>query len=293
MPSLSLHKTRTNPRPDCSGKMSDHSDPKSSGPHRNRWLSGIKSRFSKQEGQNSQNATSSTNGRKDGLITITTENFNTAGCLGDKFNATIDSPERAASTIQAGTSKADREPVIVSAAHATSTTNAHPNAPTIEPSELCPISELWNEAYKDLKVKEKDLMKNYESNIPKVVGMVLGATADVLMPVKGMKTTRRDQIERILRTKVTEAKDKAWKLRFNGMDIAFKDFAEPLLAVIGAMDNYVTSALSANPYASIAWAGVSLILPVSDNFLNLIPACLIDIDISAVSQSLETSNFYG
>jgi hypothetical protein len=56
-------------------------------------------------------------------------------------------------------------------------------------------------------------------------------------------------------------------LRFNGIDIAFEELAKPVLAIVNWADKYVTGALSANPYASIAWAGVGLILPVSDTIL--------------------------
>jgi hypothetical protein len=41
-----------------------------------------------------------------------------------------------------------------------------------------------------------------------------------------------------------------------------RDLAGTVVNIIKDAENFVDGAVSANPYASIAWAGVSLLLPV-------------------------------
>lgn len=37
---------------------------------------------------------------------------------------------------------------------------------------------------------------------------------------------------------------------------------QPILGAVSLVNEYVTDAMSVNPYASLAWAGISLLLPV-------------------------------
>lgn len=160
------------------------------------------------------------------------------------------------------------EPTLVLNPQIISKTEQSEKAPCTKPSSLCPISELWNQAYEDLKVKEEKLMKDYESVLSIDVGTAFGLASDIFLP-NSVKTTRKDQMERVLKKKVAMMKDNELRLRFNGKDIPFRDLAKPVLDIVNSANSYITNALSTNPYASIAWAGVGLILPVSSAF----PGC--------------------
>lgn len=70
-------------------------------------------------------------------------------------------------------------------------------------------------------------------------------------------------MENILRNKMKEVNDNAWKIRFGTSEVQFKDVADNILGVINWANEYITNALKPNPCASMAWAGVSLLLPVS------------------------------
>lgn len=68
---------------------------------------------------------------------------------------------------------------------------------------------------------------------------------------------------RVLDKKMTEVKDNKWRLRFHDHEVLVEDLAEPIINMIDMADKYVSDAASTNPYASIAWAGIGLIMPVS------------------------------
>ena len=79
----------------------------------------------------------------------------------------------------------------------------------------------------------------------------------------GTRPGDREQVEAILKSKVDDANRNVWKLEFGSHEVLVKDMVKPVLNIINAANQYITSALSANPYASMAWVGVSLFLPVS------------------------------
>ncbi|KAE9379860.1 hypothetical protein N431DRAFT_121252 [Stipitochalara longipes BDJ] len=139
-----------------------------------------------------------------------------------------------------------------------------PGNQTPSSQEFCPISELWNEAYEDLRSNPKDqkLIKKYEDIMAIDFSTMVASTAQILAPVK---VSRKDNMLRILDKKMTEVKDNKWRLRFHDHEVLVEDLAKPVINVIDIVDKYVSDAVSTNPYASIAWAGIGLILPI---FLN-------------------------
>ncbi|KUJ09733.1 uncharacterized protein LY89DRAFT_761415 [Mollisia scopiformis] len=81
----------------------------------------------------------------------------------------------------------------------------------------------------------------------------------------GSKVERQEQMATLLERKIKKTKEETWKLNFNGKDIPVSDLAQPVVGIIQWADDYISGALSANPYASTAWAGVSLLLPLALN----------------------------
>lgn len=119
-----------------------------------------------------------------------------------------------------------------------------------------PIRELWNIAYDRLRKEDEQLIKNYEAKIQKNLGASIGHAID-------SKISMRDQMDIVLRNKMDEVNQNTWKLRFGSSDVQVKDFAQPILGVVSWANEYIAGALTPNPCASMAWAGVSLLLPVS------------------------------
>jgi hypothetical protein len=120
--------------------------------------------------------------------------------------------------------------------------------------EMSPIRELWNQAYDDLRAKEENLVKDYEA--------VLSGN----LIISESNSGRAEQMKIILKGKVAEVNQNMWKLKFGANEIPVKDLMGPVVGIIGWANEYINAAVSANPYASLAWAGVGLLLPVSNTF---------------------------
>jgi hypothetical protein len=117
-----------------------------------------------------------------------------------------------------------------------------------------PICELWSLAYQKLREEDEDLIVDYEAKLTGNLAAGLGSA---------LKVGTRERMETILRRKMDEVNRDAWKLKFGSSEVQVKDLVQPVLGVVDWANDYITGAVSANPYASTAWAGVSLILPVS------------------------------
>lgn len=88
----------------------------------------------------------------------------------------------------------------------------------------------------------------------------VGAAFATMLPVGSFK---REQMQFVLQRKIEEVNRDAWKLKFgSSTEIEVKEMIEPALGVIKWANNYITQALSGSPQASMAWAGISLLLPV-------------------------------
>lgn len=123
-----------------------------------------------------------------------------------------------------------------------------------------PIHELWNLAYENLRESDEELILNYEAKLRRNFTAGLGSTLGLTL---GSRADRRDQMSTILQRKMDEINRETWKLKFGSTEVQVKELVQPVLGVVNWANEFITSAVSANPSASIAWAGVSVLLPVS------------------------------
>lgn len=128
-------------------------------------------------------------------------------------------------------------------------------SPTVRDSHTS-IYELWNEAYKSLRDEERDLVADYETKL-------CGDLGDGLASALGSKVNMRERMQTVLKRKMDDINRDTWKLKFGSSEVQFEDIAKPVLGVVDWANTYIKDALSANSYASLAWGGVSLLLPVS------------------------------
>ncbi|KAL7935792.1 ankyrin repeat-containing domain protein [Trichoderma chlorosporum] len=120
------------------------------------------------------------------------------------------------------------------------------------------IRELWNAAYEKLRMEDSNLIEEYEKNLP--VAMV----ASLDLPL-ALNASIRERMQAVLEYKMKEVNSNVWKLKFRSSEVEVRDLLKPYLGVVSLANEYITGAVSVNPYASLAWAGVSLLLPL---FLN-------------------------
>lgn len=154
----------------------------------------------------------------------------------------------------------DKDLPLVSAVDKVATSHIISDQPSQAPK---PIYELWNEAYEELKDKEQHLVNDYEAAMSKDMTTILGGTSLALLAPQ-ISVRRKEQMVALLEKKIAEAKKNAWKLKYGtDNEVLLRDLANPVINIIKEAETFVNGAVSANPYASIAWAGVSLLLPVS------------------------------
>lgn len=142
-------------------------------------------------------------------------------------------------------------------------TNKRSNASEVDyaPSTLdnIPIHELWNVAYERLREENGPLIAEYESSLK---GVVAAGVAQTL----GFGTNIREQMWTILQKRMEEVNNNT-KLKLGNHEVQMKDISQLISNVINSANNYISQAVSGNPFASIAWTGISFLLPVSGDIL--------------------------
>lgn len=109
-------------------------------------------------------------------------------------------------------------------------------------------ADLWKEAFKLLHRQECDLMADYRRHLE-----MDETDADSLpAPEAVEKAVQRLLVQRELKQRIS----------LFGLEINARRSAENLLKVLVWSDGIVTQALSAQPYAALAWSAVSILLPV-------------------------------
>ncbi|OPB42080.1 hypothetical protein A0O28_0031970 [Trichoderma guizhouense] len=128
-----------------------------------------------------------------------------------------------------------------------------------EPSTLdnIPIQELWNVAYERLREDNGPLIAEYESSLK---GVVAAGVAKTL----SFKANIREQMWTILQKRMEEVNDNT-KLKLGDHEIQMKNTSQLILNVINSANNYISQAVGANAFASIAWTGISFLLPLFMN----------------------------
>ncbi|KAK1532441.1 uncharacterized protein CCOS01_04424 [Colletotrichum costaricense] len=123
------------------------------------------------------------------------------------------------------------------------------------------IRQLWDVAYQNLRNQEESLVQEFEDQICGNLAAGLG------VGVRSHAGTK-DWLATILKHKMDQVNRESWKLKFGSSEVEVQDVVKPVLAVVDWANDFVAKALVSNPYASIAWSGVSLLLPLLLNPLD-------------------------
>jgi len=110
---------------------------------------------------------------------------------------------------------------------------------------------LWALAYKDLQEAQPELIKNFSD----CLGISTTGTMDgelVYPDIEGLAHKALGDIK--------QAKDLKEKL--SGTSATIRKYFEQTVKVVIASNEFISKAVLANPYAALAWTGVSLLLPV-------------------------------
>jgi hypothetical protein len=110
--------------------------------------------------------------------------------------------------------------------------------------------DLWKSAFDKFREEEPDLLGDYDHH-------VFGATA------VNAGLASREAIETALSKLLEDREKKQWKISVLSHDIKIRAQVERVVGILKWADPLVKDALSTQPYAALAWSGVSLLLPVS------------------------------
>jgi hypothetical protein len=110
----------------------------------------------------------------------------------------------------------------------------------------------WPRAYKIFQEREPDLTADYAKHLASVQGDT-AASIDLSVP---------RSVESIVKQLLEDREKKQWRVSLVGSDIKIREQAEKLAKFLLWSDQIVKDALSAQPYAALAWSGVSVLLPV-------------------------------
>ncbi|KAK3898176.1 hypothetical protein C8A05DRAFT_19196, partial [Staphylotrichum tortipilum] len=149
-------------------------------------------------------------------------------------------------------------PVSTSPSETLAKGDAEPTLVTVPfTAESTSILGLWDFAYENLREEDATTVEEYEKKLHDDLGTGLGST----MTSSG----RQELMDTVLQRKMDDVNSKSWKLRFGTTEVLVKDLAQPVLGIISRVNGYVSDALAPNPSASMAWAGISLLLPLLTN----------------------------
>lgn len=114
---------------------------------------------------------------------------------------------------------------------------------------------LWTRSFEIFKERdcEQDLMASYIKHLSSLQG---DSTSSIDL-------SNRESVATAVNELLADREKKQWKIRIRNHDIKMRSQVEKLAKFLLWSDPLVKNAVSAQPYAALAWSGVSLILPVS------------------------------
>ena len=111
--------------------------------------------------------------------------------------------------------------------------------------------DLWEQAFDVLELREPDLMRAYKL---------------LLTPIRANLTDPSlspEVIERIVKSKLEDREANQLVINLGKTSVKVREQGEKVIKFILWSKDIVSQALSAQPYAALAWSGVSILLPVS------------------------------
>ncbi|KAI8944609.1 hypothetical protein F4801DRAFT_585248 [Xylaria longipes] len=121
------------------------------------------------------------------------------------------------------------------------------------PATKAANSNIWADAYEEFATREPELANDYNTHLATVSGDDTISKTDFLSSSRAKSVVEQLQKNR---------EDKQWHVTFHGKDVKFRTQAEKLAKVLVWCNGIVKDALSAQPYAALAWSGVSILLPL-------------------------------
>ena len=114
------------------------------------------------------------------------------------------------------------------------------------------VEDIWTRAYRLVQERESDLMGDYKKHLAFLQGNP-EASADLSAP-RSVKSI----VERLWK----DREERQWRLPLPGKDVRIGEQIQKFANFLLWSDGIVKTAVSGQPYAALAWSGVTLLLPV-------------------------------
>ncbi|KAJ5986958.1 hypothetical protein N7451_011323, partial [Penicillium sp. IBT 35674x] len=120
--------------------------------------------------------------------------------------------------------------------------------------------DLWDEAYAILSVEDPELIEKYENILLNRVNGNGDSSQNHLAPAGSYQ--REEQLRQIAKNKIEEVELEQWQVKIGSHSEDFSGQFNKAVKIVVAAKDFVSSAVSAEPHAALAWAGVCLFLPL-------------------------------
>ncbi len=114
--------------------------------------------------------------------------------------------------------------------------------------------DLWLQAYEALESRDKDLVAAYEHQLAGLAPTITNSADPSLSP---------ELIKTIINSNLQDREAHQWVVNLGKKPVKVREQGEKVIKFILWSKDIVSQALSAQPYAALAWSGVSILLPVS------------------------------
>ncbi|KAK1764670.1 hypothetical protein QBC33DRAFT_546789 [Phialemonium atrogriseum] len=110
-------------------------------------------------------------------------------------------------------------------------------------------ADLWTMAYELAQEREPELMADYNKHLQ-------GNTT------ASANLSNREWVKSIVNELLEDRKEKQWRVSIRGKEVTVQEQVQKLAEFIRWSDPIIREAVSTQPYAALAWSGVSLFLPL-------------------------------
>ncbi|PQE33485.1 Ankyrin repeat-containing domain protein [Rutstroemia sp. NJR-2017a WRK4] len=131
-----------------------------------------------------------------------------------------------------------------------------PIQPTASDTSAAPLSshgfDPWARAYEIFQDRQPQLVADYKKHLASLQDDAAAST--------DLSTPR--SVESVVKQLLEDREKKQWRVSLQGKDIKTREQAERLVKFLIWSDQIVKNAVSVQPYAALAWSGVSILLPL-------------------------------
>ena len=113
--------------------------------------------------------------------------------------------------------------------------------------------DLWRRAYQDLKIQEKALVEAFERSITYIASPT-AYTEQIPFD--------HETIQMIIEQKIDARKAERLSIQLGNHPVEFRAVGEKIIEGLLWSSTFIGAAVSTQPYAALAWSGVSIILPL-------------------------------